>query len=513
MNFAYCLTRHRDEIIDKWVERLHKDVGPRYSALPKKALYQSITRATDANYAFLCENDLSKINAFIEWISKARLKIGFSLSDVQKAFELYRIVLLPILERELPPEDFKAAVRQLNDCLAYTIYKFSDYYQALHEAQLTNYTQTLELMVEKRTKQLAESEYKYRTLVEKIRDGYFVTQNGRITFANKAFCDMHGYKKREIVGRDCAELVAPQSFEEVKSFYENRVKKDGVRYQYAYLRRHKDGRALPTENSVSRAIYQGKTALIGICRDITERVEMERRVREAESLAHIGHLTTSLVHEIRNPLSSAKMSIQMILKNISFEGINRRRLEILSEQIARLERIVAEMLDFAKPLRLELSSTSINSLIDESLEIIEAKIKERDIKVVKSISPSLPTITIAKEKMEQAIINLLLNSIEVLDAGGTITIDARYCSEKRLIKLTFSDNGPGVSEEDLPYIFNPYFTKKPKGTGLGLTNVKRIIEAHKGSIQASVGKNGGMSFCITLPLHISHIHKERKGAA
>jgi PAS domain S-box-containing protein len=178
-------------------------------------------------------------------------------------------------------------------CLAYTIYKFSDYYQALHEAQLTNYTQTLELMVEKRTKQLAESEYKYRTLVEKIRDGYFVTQNGRITFANKAFCEMHGYKKREIIGRECAELIAHQSLEEVRHFYENRVKRDGVRYQYAYLRRNKDGTALPTENSVSRAIYQGKMALIGICRDITERVEMERRVREAKSCT-IGHLTTSL---------------------------------------------------------------------------------------------------------------------------------------------------------------------------------------------------------------------------
>jgi SpoVK/Ycf46/Vps4 family AAA+-type ATPase len=97
MNFAPLLSLHRDEIIDEWVERLHKDVGPRYSALPKKALYQSITRATDANYASFSVNGPFKINAFLEWISKARLKIGvFPYKMSQKAFVIYRIVLLPI---------------------------------------------------------------------------------------------------------------------------------------------------------------------------------------------------------------------------------------------------------------------------------------------------------------------------------------------------------------------------------------------------------------------------------
>lgn len=499
MDISELLLYHRNEIINTWMEMLHTSVSANYSALPIEDIRKSTSRATDANYALIVNNDFSKIDSVIGWIGKIRSRAGFSLSEVQKAFELYRTVLLPILAAKLSPESLVPVMQRVNDCLAYTVHKFSDYFQALHEAEIRKYAQTLELMVEKRTKQLADSESKYRTLVEKIRDGYFVNQQGKMVFVNKAFCSMHGYTKKEIIGRSYTDFIAPQSLDEVRKIYEKRVTEGFSKEQYVYYRLTKDGSALPTENTVTLTFYQGRTAAIGVCRDITERVEIERRIRETERLAHIGQLTTSLAHEIRNPLSSAKMSIQMIMKNTSFEGADQRRLQILSQQISRLDRIVTEMLDFAKPVKYELRPVSVTELIDECLEVIEAKIGEKHITVNRTFSGRSPVLLADREKMEQAVINLLINAVDAVDLGGTISIEIKRGREKRTVEVIITDSGRGVSEEDLPFIFDPFFSKKTMGTGLGLANAKRVIEAHGATLQARRGKQGGMSFSILFP--------------
>jgi len=223
-------------------------------------------------------------------------------------------------------------------------------------------------------------------------------------------------------------------------------------------------------------------------------------MREAESLAHIGQLTTSLAHEIRNPLSSAKMSIQMILKDNSIQGTNRRRLEILSQQVLRLDKIVTEMLDFAKPMKFEFTQNHLPDLLDNCLDIVEERIKEKEITIKKSYDKNLPHIFLDREKMEQALINLILNAVDAVDIQGRIWITIKKFKRNNVIKLYIKDNGCGVSKEDLPYIFDPYFSKKPKGTGLGLANAKKVIEAHEGTIDASPEKNGGMCFIVTLPV-------------
>ena len=501
MDFSEILIRNRDRIIQQWMTKLHKDVSPTYSAQPQETLLKTITAAADGNFAVLVDHDYSKIDEVIEWIGKFRSRDGFSLSEVQKAFELYRTILLPILAHEMDAENLIPAIERVNSCLSYTVHRFSDYFQALHEADIRAYSQELEVKVEKRTRQLAESESKYRTLVEKIRDGYFVNQQGRVLFANKAFCAMHGYTKKEVIGRKFTDFIAPESRREVSRIYEERMNKRDSNDQYVYFRLHNNGTALPTENTVALTPYQGKMAAIGICRDITERVEIEKRVREAESLARIGHLTTSLAHEIRNPLSSAKMSIQMILKNEVYEGTDRRRLEILSQQITRLEKIVTEMLDLARPIKFEFMPAFITEVIDNCIEVLDAKINEKGIHVTRSFSKGLPSLSMDREKMEQAVINLILNAVEAVGNEGKISIGAGYRRKMKAVEVKIDDNGCGVSPDDLPYIFDPFFSKKARGTGLGLANARRIIEAHQGSIQASPGKDGGMHFSILLPSH------------
>ena len=500
MDLVAILTTYRKQIIREWIRRLRTEVSERYTERPVSELFVTVSRANDANFAVLLRDDYSMVNAHIEWITKIRLEGGFSLSEVQNAYELYRTILIPILLKHLEGAELLLALQRMNTCLLYTIKKFSNYFQSLHEKKIREHAENLEHEVEKRTKELAESESKYRVLVEEIDDGYFVNQNGRIVFANQACCDLHGYSPQEMFGKPYTDLIAPESLPMVQRLYEKRVAGEDSKDLYVYLRRHKNGNALPTENKVKGILYQGENAVAGICRDITERMEAERRIRESERLAHIGKLTTSLAHEIRNPLSSVKMNSQIILRNTEFDGNDKRRIEIIVHEISRLERILDEMLDFARPVKLNLEPVSINGVMDSCLEIMDARIREKDIAVKKLYTKKLPQILVDHEKVEQAMINVLLNAVEVLPEGGHIEIvTKRLRTDGGALQVEISDDGPGVSTGDLPYVFDPFFSNKKKGTGLGLSNVKKIIEAHGGAGRVVLRKPHGTRVSLTIP--------------
>jgi len=500
MGLAEILTVSRAEVVEAWVRLLHESVSDRYHLRPLEELYATVSAANDAGYAVLVNGDYSGVDAHIEWITRIRLEGGFSLSEVQNAYELYRTVLVPILLRTLRGGELLAALEALNKCLLYTIKKFSNYYQSLHEKQITEHAENLEQEVEKRTRELGESESKYRILVEEINDGYFVNQNGHIVFANQAFCDLHGYTPEEITGIPYTEIIAPASLPVVRRLYEKRMAGERTEDLYAYHRRRKDGTIFPTENKVKRILYRGEFAVAGICRDITERIETEKRIRESERLAHIGKLTTSLAHEIRNPLSSVKMNSQIILKNAVFDGNDKRRMEIIVNEISRLEKILDEMLDFAKPLRLNLHPLSFNAVMDECIEAMDARIKEKGVLIVRKYARRLPRVSADREKMEQALINILLNALDAMEAGGRIEIATRQLRSKgRALRIDITDDGPGISPDDLPYVFNPFFSNRKKGTGLGLFNVRKIIEAHGGTGSIAQARPRGTTVSLTLP--------------
>ncbi len=501
MRVADILRGCREDIISEWAQRLQSEMGPRYGGRPKGELYITVAAAFDASYAVLVDRDYSMIDCHIRWITGLRLLGGFSLSEVQGAYEMFRKVVTPILTVKLRKRELQSALERVNECLYYTITRFSDNFQQLHEKQIREHAQDLEREVDKRTSELAESEAQYRVLVEDINDGYFVNQNGVIVFANKAFCDLHDYTMAEAIGRPYLDFIAPESRNEVRKLYQTRVARGIAQDLYMYFRRTRDGTALPTENKVKLIIYRGAKAAVGICRDITERVEMERKVRESESLAHIGQLTTSLAHEIRNPLSSVKMNIQILLKKIEFKGNDKRRMDIMTQEISRLERILTEMLDFAKPLRLDLKPASIRSVIASCLEMMTVRFQEKGIHVRRRFSRQIPDMLIDRDKIEQAIINVLQNSIDVLPEGGQIRITIKYgTGSGGRVKVEVEDNGPGIAEEDLPYVFDPFFSNKKKGTGLGLWNVKKVVEAHGGTVGVASKRTGGVHLSMTLPL-------------
>jgi PAS domain S-box-containing protein len=374
------LRTHRDEIIRLWVSRIHTGVSERYRNRPESELLVTVTEGVDANFAILTENDFSLMDGLIEKIARLRLKGGFSLSEVQAAFESYRFALLPILVKELEGPALLDALVRLNNCLEYSIRKFSDYYQSLHEALIRNHAKDLECRIEDRTRELAESEAKYRVLVEEINDGYFVHQKGILVFANKAFADMHGYTQEEVIGRPFNDFVAPESRDELWRLYRERLTTGGSRDQYAYLRLLKDGSHRHTENKVKLITYEGQTATVGICRDITERVELEKqRLRTADLENERKTIALETLHQLMVTLSHYLLNANAIIGGMvrrserhNAENERLSSLKAIKEQTMRTEAVIGALKRVAEIKTADYDRESHVLMIDVRKEIEES---------------------------------------------------------------------------------------------------------------------------------------------
>ena len=493
--------RNRANIIEEWIRRLQKEVGEQYAQRPLEELQDTVSGAFDADYHVMIHNDFSHINKFIDKITRMRLEAGFLLSDVQKAFELYRGIVVPLLAKETTIVEFQESIAKINHCLAYTIHRFSDLFQKMHEEKILEHNRILEEEVKIRTAELRESQLKYKTLVEEITDGYFVVQDEIIVFANQAFCQMHNYELNEVLGKKIYHFIASESQEHVSEIYRRGIRKRGAPRIFEYMRLTKQGKSFATEILAKITHYDNKLSSIGICRDITERIKMEQRVLEAERMAYIGQITTSLSHEIRNPLSAVKMNLQILKKNLPLRGNDSRRMDISITEVMRLEGILKELLDFAKPLQLKPDAIQVNEILRSSVELLDTKSREEDISIFTDLDPQMPVFVADGEKLQQAFINLILNAMEASDKNGKIWVQTLYRTEKnqRIARIIIKDEGHGLSEELLPEIFKPFFTTKTKGTGLGLPNVNRIVEAHHGWLEAQNHHPYGAAFQITLP--------------
>ena len=494
------LREHRREIIEDWVDRLAV-LSPSYRSRPRKELYSTVTQATEADLEVMSSGRAELMDRFIDFITAKRLGAGFPLSDVQKAFELFRMVVIKRLS--LPGKEGLLArtVEPLNACLSYTIHRFSDHFQHMHELSIRRHAQNLEREIAARTAELAESERRYKTLVEEITDGYFVIQEERIVFANQAFCRMHRAGLEEVLGRRFLEFVVPPDRRRVFSSYRSNLAGQPSEKPLEYNRV-----GLPLEKSAteikSRIVDLGQGPVtIGICRDISERKAMESKVREHERLAYVGHLTASLSHEIRNPLSAVKMNMQLLQRRLDLAGYDKRRLEICVHEVGRLEEILRQLLDHAKPLNLRTAPVDPGRLTQGCLDLLEPKIAEKRIRIRQSHPVELSAALADAGELERALLNLLLNAIEASPEEGLIEVWSREEKGEAgpFLELGVRDQGPGIGPDQLPHLFTPFHTNRTRGTGLGLSNVKRIVEAHSGRVMVESPPGRGAAFVLRLP--------------
>ncbi|HSL60349.1 MAG TPA: ATP-binding protein [Desulfotignum sp.] len=501
-SFGQMLSRHRDGIIRLWRDRLFTEVSDNYAARDPDELAVTTARAYDAFAQVLADNDYTGINLFIKEITEVRLEAGFPLDDVQKAFELFRQIIVPILVDESPRSVLCRNIQQVNTCLAYTIHRFSNHFQKMHETCLKEYADRLERDVAARTAQLKESEHKYKTLVEEISDGYLVLEGETIAFVNPAFCQMHGIDDpKQILITSFLNFVHKKERNSIRQADTRNRCDNTVSAAFEYRRLTRDGKALPTEMGFRPSRFEGRDYTLCIVRDITRRVKMEKKSRQMERMAYIGQITASLSHEIRNPLSSIKMNLQILGQNNPFTGNDQKRLQITQTEIQRLETILQQLLDFAKPISLTPEEVDINAVVDFCVTLLEVKFRKIQAECRVMLDTSLPRIMADRAKVEQVMINLLLNALDSVPAGGEVMVTTGIHTQdgSDFAVIQVADTGTGIPPDLIPHIFEPFYTTKTMGTGLGLANVKQIVQAHGGLVRVESREPFGTCFDVWLP--------------
>jgi signal transduction histidine kinase len=228
-----------------------------------------------------------------------------------------------------------------------------------------------------------------------------------------------------------------------------------------------------------------------------ERLRLEEKLRRAEHLSAIGEMTAGVSHEIRNPLGIIKSSAQLMKKKMARLDPTTNIPDIIVEESTRLDHIITDFLDFARPKTADLHLCAVEDIIEKNLVFLASQIQENNVRVVKDFQNHLPLIMGDPAMLYQAFLNIMLNAFQAMDGDGTITISTRMKEGQVCISVT--DTGQGIDEDILKKIWTPFFTTKETGTGLGLGIIKNIIEAHRGSIQITAVPPQGTRVMITLP--------------
>lgn len=226
-----------------------------------------------------------------------------------------------------------------------------------------------------------------------------------------------------------------------------------------------------------------------------------RRLLQAEKLASIGRISASIAHEIRNPLTSVKLNIQKVMESEDLDDIDKEHLDISQEGIGHIENFIKELLNFTRVSELQLNYFSVEQIVDESIKMIRNTLKLKDVELAKEVQERLPQVLIDGDKIRQVLLNILHNACEAMDKGGKITIALSLLKGRRgrKVRIRISDNGPGIPKKDKENIFEPFYTTKSTGIGLGLANARKIIVQHKGSIHAVENEGSGACFDIFIP--------------
>jgi PAS domain S-box-containing protein len=234
--------------------------------------------------------------------------------------------------------------------------------------------------------------------------------------------------------------------------------------------------------------------------DITNEKRVEEQIIQSEKMTAIGQLVTTLAHQIRNPLAIIGSATQYCDEKIKHENGLRKYFEIIYRNIQIANKIISDLLDFAKPKRLELKKHDINQFLEEICRFIKVDFSKNRIRILRRFDKYVPEILCDKESMKQVFLNLFMNSKQAMPNGGVVSVTTRYNHEEQMIDIIVKDTGDGIPKEYLPNIFNPYFTTKEKGTGLGLSIAHRIVSDHHGNIIPASKEGKGTKMTITLPI-------------
>jgi len=260
---------------------------------------------------------------------------------------------------------------------------------------------------------------------------------------------------------------------------------------------HREGFTIGDFDKVLEGLLFASSAIIlGL---LVERERREHQARlEAERLAAIGKLVSQIAHDMKTPLMAIGGFCSQVARALNADDPIQKKLGVIIQETSRLESMVKEMLDFGRPLELQLSRRRLNEILLESMEVSKHAAKEAGVELEARLAPSLPEMSLDVGRMKQVFLNLIANAIQASLAGEKVQV--RSTPGKNAVVVEVADSGCGISAEHGDSVFRPFFTTKKEGTGLGLAIVKKIVQAHRGGIRFQPNPDKGVTFIVSLPL-------------
>jgi C4-dicarboxylate-specific signal transduction histidine kinase len=361
---------------------------------------------------------------------------------------------------------------------------------AKHQKELEKHAEDLEKKVQVRTKELTSEKEKLNTVVSAIGSGIMLIDNDRkIQWINP--------KMKDIVGEDITGMLCDNFFSDctiIGSYKVNDMQTDIMSDLFGQSDKYYQVTTAPLKGA-----DKGVHGFIRLVHDVTEMKRMEEQMMHSEKLALLERLTEGIAHEIGNPLTSVFSFVQM-LKDKEQDEFKKESLETIHAYMNRIADILNQLSGFSKMPRVELKPWMVNSLIAESLSLIQYDTRVNDITIVRDLQSDMPVITTDRNQLSQVIVDMVLNAADAMPDGGTLTIQSRVNNQR--VVITFEDTGIGIPQDNLVRIFDPFYTTKEKGTGLGLTVSLSIIQKLNGNLTVESELNKGTKFIITLPMDV-----------
>jgi PAS domain S-box-containing protein len=345
----------------------------------------------------------------------------------------------------------------------------------------------------------------YKRLIDDANDIIWaVDTEGRFIYLNNKISEW-GYNKDELIGKP---LISILNKGKMENSLDNGldIGKNGLN-EIEVVDSHGNIRKTSLSTSPLKDDKGSIAGTIGIVRDMAEDKRLQERIADTERLASLGQLSLGIAHEIRNPLSSIKMNLQILNRLIPFVGDTKEHFDLALKEVFHLEGILEDLLSYAKPLKLNLKLMDINSLLDNTLLMVKSDVKDKEIVINRYFDNELPKILLDEDKMKQAFLNIYLNSIQAMNKGGTLCIRTYREREnpdingiEKRVVVEVSDTGCGIDRDKIKNIFDPFFTTKPYGTGLGLSIVKNIFDYLNAIIEVNSQPDKGTDFIIKFPI-------------
>ncbi len=344
----------------------------------------------------------------------------------------------------------------------------------------------------------------HENIVHSISSGVFTTDgNGRITSFNPAAQEATGYSSEQVRGCPWREVFHWHPGEPDEDRAEDIS--DNVRFEVECKR--SDGSRLILGMTLGPFHERGeKTGLVGVFKDLTQIRALEEEMRRKEWLASLGEMSAGMAHEIRNPLGALAGAMQMLRKDLQADETSQRLMEIAVREATRLDTIITEFLQYARPPALNLAEYDLNKVLAETLDLVHHEARARsNVTITYTPCVGLLPAQVDQDQMKQVFWNLAVNAFDAMPKGGQLTI-ATGCRmvdvagrKAEVVEVSFQDTGEGIPKKNIDKIFLPFFTTKRQGSGLGLAAVHRIVDLHGGWIKVESQEGQGTRFGVCLP--------------